>query len=428
MATTESPSAEPLELGPFAEQEPFLQREKKYYGYVSGVGAGKTFAGILRTALNMESWNQGEMGAIVAPTNTMVKDVIITEMRNLGFMDHWDYRSQHTEQPGIHGPDGSRALILSADNQRTIERLRGLNLAWWWIDEEAEVNERARDILTQRLRVGNYRNGFITTTPKGRNHTYGFFVDGVDGERSTHGQADLYTAEDRLAILRVPSHANPHTPEDYKAQLDRDHEGQFYEQEVLGDFVDFEGLIYPWFDDDTHVLDSENVPEPGEYDEVIYGVDWGHNNPATIVALVNRGEQWVAVDEWYERRCTVNDHSRALEDMQDHWGTGAVYCDPSEPANIETFHRDGISARKGANDVTPGIQHVTSLRNEFRVAPTCQNLRNEFSQYRYKDDGESDDPVKQNDHALDGTRYALFTHLATGTVTRRTPGSAGKRG
>ena len=95
--------------------------------------------------------------------------------------------------------------------------------------------------------------------------------------------------------------------------------------------------------------------------------------------------------------------------MQDYWGAGPAWCDPSEPANIATIERDGLDARAAKNDVTPGIQHVTSLRDRFRVAPGCQNLRNEFSQYRYKDGGNSDDPVKQNDHALDGTRYALFS-------------------
>lgn len=394
------------ELAPFTEQEPFLQSNKKYYGYISGVGSGKTFVGILRTALNMLEWNPGELGAIVAPTSTMVKDVIVSEMRNLGLLDQWEYKSSHTEEPGIHAPNGSRALILSADNRRTIERLRGLNLSWFWIDEEAEVDPLARDILTQRLRVGNYRNGFITTTPKGKNHTYDFFVGDVDGEYKEHGIADVYEGDDKLSILRVPSHANPYTPDDYKDALDSDHEGQFYEQEVLGKFVDFEGLIYPWFDEENLV---ETYPET--YDEVIYGVDWGHNNPSVILAIARDGEEWYIAREWYERRRTVNDQSAALETMQEQFGAGVVYCDPAEPANIETLRRDGHNAQKAENAVTPGIQHVSSLSDRLRVVESCQNVRNEFSQYQYRDGGNSDDPVKENDHAMDAMRYALFTHF-----------------
>jgi len=406
MSTTDSPGAALRHLHPFEEQEPFLRDDKKYYGYISGVGAGKTFAGILRTALNVHRWNPGEMGAIVAPTTTMIKDVIIPEMRDLGFMDHWTYKSAHTDEPGIHTPNDSRILLLSADNRRTIERLRGLNLAWWWIDEAAQVDERARDILTQRLRSGEYRNGFVTTTPQGHNHTYEFFVGDIDGEYRDHGEAEVYEADDRLSILRVPTHANPYTPEDYKEQMDEDHDGRFYEQEVLGRFVQYEGLIYPWFSDD-HVVPRDSLPE--HYDQVIYGCDWGHNNPAVTLAVARHDDTWMVVDEWYERRCTAQDHARAAHALVSEWGEGPVYCDPSEPANIETLQREGLDARAADNDVLPGIQHVSSLQDRLRVVEDAQNTRNELNQYQYRDGGDSDKPLKQNDHAMDALRYALYS-------------------
>lgn len=401
------------ELRPFSEQEPFLQSDKKYYGYVSGVGAGKTFAGIMRTALNVEKWNPGEMGAIVAPTTTMVKDVIIPEMREIGLLDHWEYKSAHTDEPGIHAPNGSRVLILSADNRRTIERLRGLNLSWWWIDEEASVDSRARDILTQRLRVGQYRNGFVTTTPKGRNHTFDFFVGGVDGESQEYGEAELYVADDRLAILRVPTHANPHTPEDYKEQMDQDHEGQFYQQEVLGKFVEFEGLIYPWFDPDEHVTPDH----PDNIGRVIYGVDWGHRNPAAILAIgETRTDEYVVLEEFHEPRCTVSDLSRVIMDMHNRYATGPIYCDPAEPASIEQLQRDGLNAQQATNDVQPGIQKVTEIggQNRLYIHESCQTVRNQLQQYRYQDNSER--PLKKNDHAMDALRYALLTDTAQSDI------------
>ena len=70
-------------INPFTEQQPFLQADKRYLGYISGVGAGKTFSGIIRTIRNMTEWNSGEMGAIIAPTRQMIVNVIIPEMRRL---------------------------------------------------------------------------------------------------------------------------------------------------------------------------------------------------------------------------------------------------------------------------------------------------------------------------------------------------------
>jgi len=226
------------EFTPTRYQEEFLRGDKRYLGFVSGVGAGKTYAGIIRTVLNMEVWNQGEMGAIVAPTRQMVVNVIIPEMRELGLLNKYEYNSSHSDEPGIHSPNGSRALILSADNQKTIERLRGLNLAWGWIDERTAVPERAKDILSQRLRTGNYRNLYETTTPKGKDDVYDFYVGDIDAGKEPFGDASLYETDDRLAIVGVPTRANPNTPEDYKEAMEQDMPEEIRAQEVQGEFVE----------------------------------------------------------------------------------------------------------------------------------------------------------------------------------------------
>ena len=385
-------------LEAYAEQEQFLSAGKRYHAFVSGIGAGKTNALIQRILLNAQYWNPGETGMVVAPTVPSLRNVIIPELRKWNVLNLCEYKvSENT----LEFPNGSRIILESADNQRKIERLRGPSIAWFGMDEPASISHRAWEILVGRLRTGSYRNGFITGTPKGFNWVYDRFVD--------DSPADVN------AVLGVPSTANPHTPDDYKEEIVEEFDGSFYEQEVLGQFTAFEGLVYKWFGED-HLIDEP----PETYDEVVYGIDWGHNNPAVILAIVRQGDRWVVVDEWYERRCTVNDQSSALEDMHQRWGPGVAYCDPSEPANIEQLQRDELPARKAKNDVTPGIQHVTSIQDELAVTRSCQALRNEFAQYQYKDDGDSDDPLKQNDHAMDALRYALFTAATTETSTDST--------
>ena len=225
-------------------QDEFLRADKRYLGFISGVGAGKTYAGIVRTFLNMEVWNPGEMGAIVAPTRQMIINVIIPEMRELGLMEKWEYNSSYSDEPGIHSPNGSRALILSADNKKTIERLRGLNLSWGWVDERTAVADRAKEILMQRLRTGEYRNLFETTTPKGKDGTYEFYVDTPETEPTEFGEATLYETEDRLAIVGVPTRANPELPEDYQEAMSADMPEEIRAQEVEGRFIEVGGGVY----------------------------------------------------------------------------------------------------------------------------------------------------------------------------------------
>ena len=218
------------EISPYEEQEPFLWDRHRYYGFISGVGAGKTAVGVMRLALNAELWNKGSMGAIVAPSTRMIKNAIFPVMSEFGLRERWDFTGFQAEEPGFHTPGGGRVVILSADNDRTVERLANLNLSFWWLDEAKETPKRARDVLRERLRVGNYRNGFVTTTPKGYDHNYDFFVsepeEDDDLEKYAYGQGSIYESSDRLCVAAVPSWANPHTPEDY-------HEERIWQRDAI---------------------------------------------------------------------------------------------------------------------------------------------------------------------------------------------------
>jgi hypothetical protein len=105
------------------------------------------------------------------------------------------------------------------------------------------------------------------------------------------------------------------------------------------------------------------------------------------------------------------------------------YCGPDEPEHIEalrlTLSRAGLHAKvtRADNAVRAGIQTVTALlarradgRHGLYISPRMVNTLAEYDQYRYataaangRDPAEQ--PLKQNDHALDATRYALHSEL-----------------
>lgn len=384
-------------LEPHPSQAPFLSGRERYHAFVSGIGAGKTVGGIYRALLNVHYWNPGETGMIVAPTVPALRNAVVQELHKWNVLNLCEYKA--TEK-ALEFPNGSRIILESADNNRKIERLRGPSIAWFWMDEAAIISDRAWKILIGRLREGTYRNAAITTTPKGFNWVYDRFADDPDVNR----------------VLGVRTEDNPHLPDDYKGEIVEEYEGRFYDQEVLGEFVRFEGLVYDWFDRETHIAQDR----PDGFDEVYYGVDWGFSHPAVTLVIQREGDRVTVVDEWYERRCTDDDHAEATLSLIEQYGEGPIYCDPSEPANIETFRRNGLNAKPADNAVTPGIQHVTALQDDLRVHADCQALINEFGQYQYQQDGKADTPVKENDHAMDALRYALFTHDHAATTTVRT--------
>lgn len=223
---------------PYYEQKPFMGASKRFYGFISGTGAGKTFAGIYRLVANAVRLNPGHMGAIVVPDKGMFVDNVKPIMEEFGLLDRWTYQSVHSTEPGLVTEYGDRILILSADNQRQIGRLKGKNLAYVWMDEEAEIPVRAREIAQQRLRVGPYPNLFITTTPEGKNHTFDFFAGDVSPREYQHGQGTIYEAEDRLAIVGVPPEANPAIRDADIASMRRNLPDHVVAQEIEGQFVE----------------------------------------------------------------------------------------------------------------------------------------------------------------------------------------------
>jgi predicted phage terminase large subunit-like protein len=311
------------QIEPFREQIPFIyDRSKRYYGFVSGSGAGKTVGGVARTELNAVEWNEGAMGAIIAPTGRMIKNNIIPLMRRFGYLSEWEYKSSHSDEPGIHisGPEGGRILLLSASDERTIEYLNGLNLAYVWMDEHRDIPARATEIAVQRLRAGDYRNLYITTTPRGKNHTYDFFIGNQKVEREGWGEATLYKSDDRLCVGGVPSHANPYTPQDYKDSLKSDLPEEIRAQEVQGEFVEIGSGVFKR--DMLHFCASDAI-SPDWNLNYILGVD-----PATQA-----------------------DATKAREQDSDYWAAtlAAVHRRSQQIFVLDTKRQRGMSLKQGVS-------------------------------------------------------------------------------
>jgi len=254
-------------------------------------------------------------------------------------------------------------------------------------------------------------------------YEYSDFLDYVDAIRNSYWVHDEFAdfggtdeplpdgrvrrSDSTTAVLGVSTRSNPANPDDYIARQERQRSGEAYEQEIEGEFVSFEGLVHKWFGRDNRVASDEL---PDTWDQTIYGVDWGGSAPTAIVCLRQSGDDWYIIAEFYQRR-VVNDTIIAeLERLFNTHGHGPIYCDTNEPRAIEQLRREEFPAREADKAVETGIRYVSSLQDRLYVSENCQSVIDEFNQYRYKDGGNSDTVLKENDHAMDALRYALFTH------------------
>ena len=164
-------------------------------------------------------------------------------------------------------------------------------------------------------------------------------------------------------------------------------------------------MVYKWFGESNTIADDE-LPE--SFDKTIYGLDFGGAVPTAIVCVRQSGDDWYVVDEFYEPRVTDDTIAAELQSMYETYGRGPIYAD-HEPRTIRKLKREGLQAKEADKSVDEGIRHVSALRNNLGVCRSCQNLINEFNSYQYKDGGDSDDVLKEQDHLMDALRYALFT-------------------
>ncbi len=90
------------------------------------------------------------------------------------------------------------------------------------------------------------------------------------------------------------------------------------------------------------------------------------------------------------------------------------YPDPAEPDRNEELRRAGLIPREVSKDVEAGINSIRELlkTNRLYIHSSCVNLISEFETYSYPEKqlnkNENENPIKENDHALDAIRYVLY--------------------
>jgi hypothetical protein len=181
------------------------------------------------------------------------------------------------------------------------------------------------------------------------------------------------------------------------------------------DFRKTEGLVYKEFNRDEHLFDEPGFEgERFNISKVLGGVDFGFHAPCAVITIKKDTDNcyWVT-DEWYKTEQTdaqIADYVKAL-----YWNE--CYPDPENSGGIKELKNRGVNVReviKGKESIKNGINIVRELFKQHRlfISNSCKNLIWELETYSYPDKkdakNEEENPIKENDHALDALRYALM--------------------
>jgi len=153
-----------LGFKPHPKQVELFKNKSKYRALVTGVGFGKTAVLVLE-ALYDAITHPNTLILLFAPTFPMLKNVTIREFLK------WcpeDFIEEHNRSNHIIKLiNGTEIIYLSGDDERSIERIRGLTLGSAYLDEAALSPRLVWDIVLARVRD---KKGSLTitlgTTPK----------------------------------------------------------------------------------------------------------------------------------------------------------------------------------------------------------------------------------------------------------------------
>ena len=175
---------------------------------------------------------------------------------------------------------------------------------------------------------------------------------------------------------------------------------------ALGEWAQVQNIIYSNY----KIIMEESLKYHDEY----YGLDFGYNNPTTLI-WIGRHDDGIYVREvLYQTHLTnqnLIDQLLELEISKKH----PIYADSAEPARIEEIHRAGYNIHPAEKKVSDGIDTVK--RHMLHITEDSVNLIKEIRAYKWREDKNGrtlDEPVKFNDHCVDALRYGLYTHLKQG--------------
>lgn len=320
---------------------------------------------------------------------------------------------------------GRKVYVLGADKVTSASKIQGAGIEYCYGDEVATWSETMFQMLKSRLDKPNSRfDG--TCNPDNPMHWFKRFLD----QKGIDLYHQHYTIDD-----------NPYLDPAFVENLKREYAGTiYYDRYILGQWVRAEGVIYQNFHESRHV--TSDVPH---IRAISYAVDVGHSN-ATVFLAIGEGSdgRLYVLDEYYHsgrsdgRTRAPSEYARQFITFRDGIRQqhplarrGPVCIDPSALGFTAELNRNGeIKTMAAKNDVLEGIQAVASMieRDKVRVHPRCKNFLEEITMYSWDskaaERGE-DKPIKENDHAMDAFRYAVYTLYTHGKARVRKKADVG---
>jgi phage terminase large subunit len=366
--------------------------QDRYIDLYGGAGSGKSVFAAQKIILRAAS-TSGHKFLVVRKVGRTLRGSCFSLIRSIIANMGLTVTVNKTEMT-ITFPNGSEITHTGLDDVEKLKSVHGITGIW--VEEATELTEVDFTQLDLRLRgeSPDYKQIILSYNPINIFHWL---------KKNHHDKLDP-----RRLIVKTTYKDNEFIDADYKQVLESIQDKNYNRIYMMGEWgVQEEGLIY------THWKTSELPPA---VDETFYGLDFGFNNPTSLVKVCIRDKKYYVQEMLYQSQLITQDIINIIKPIV---GRSTVYCDSAEPARIKEIQKAGIRAKEAKKDVALGIEFVKGV--DLFITPDSHNLIKELRVYKWKEstDGTFKDkePLKFMDHACDAMRYAIYTYRQGGAFT-----------
>lgn len=379
---------------------PLLDDKSRYLVLGGGSSSGKSFF-IAQKILN-RCFTPKRQGFLCLRTTGPTARSSIWELFKSILIENDVYKLVHVNetQMKMTFPNGTFIICRGLDELQKIKSIVGIT--GQWLEEAIEFTIKEFLELQRRMRAvqNTYKQTIISFNPDDYYH----WIKELFFDETTPAN-ERYKRKSTVLMTSIEDNkfATKEDLEELDALKEQDdNEYQIYR---FGNWAIPRNVIYTHF----KIIDEF----PTGFDEVIYGMDFGYTDPSAIVEIGILDHQYYVKEILYESGLTATQMLDRVKQVIPN-RNALIYADSNRPEYIkeleDTFY--GIrGAEKGPGSVINGIDIVK--KSKVFLDANSPNLLREARNYRKREvNGRIlDEPVKNNDHTLDGLRYALMEHL-----------------
>ena len=242
----------------------------------------------------------------------------------------------------------------------------------------------------------------------------------------------LHLKEHNAVRLHFNLEDNPSLSDKKIKQYKSQYTGHFYDQYILGLWVNASGLVYSIFDESKYVCDCSSLisqsgqpsqftrQTPASTSRLYYiSIDYGITNPfVALLWCVENGVSYCLKEYYYSHKehnglkRTDEEHYEAVEKLAEGFNIDCIIIDPSANSFRETIRRhDRFEVHNANNEVIAGISYTTTVlsRDKIKIDKNCTHVIEEFNLYVWDEDASFEAVVKEDDHCMDALRYFIYT-------------------